>query len=357
MNRLVFLVVVIIISVALVNSIGNDLSLSHANQVQDKLEYQLHSTQLELLDLYAKHNLQQENTVIEITKFEEELSTQKTKLNTINQEYLDRIAEIEFLVISLEKPDNVEPNLLKKITGLESRIIELEYENQISSNFDQSLEIGDKLPTKQSFTPSVTMTEQTISWEFTDSKNNKYSFSKHSDDFIDDVVLIPSPQDTLTVALSGVGLGGSDLTQEIRDLSPFVKGSMPFVMNRLHENVQTDHEFISEIWWIISQFDVTSFEMQDTPQKPLDTFSKGEGDNEDLAILMADMIKSSEVGKTWDLRFIYYDSDDPSTIAKINHVALIVITSHDVWLIEPTAKTIDDVFQPRDSIRGNMFEI
>ena len=86
---------------------------------------------------------------------------------------------------------------------------------------------------------------------------------------------------------------------------------MPRPMNELYNTVTTPGEFIFEVWWIVSQFELTSYEMQSDPKHPLDTFSKGEGDNEDLAILMADMIKSSDIGKTWELRFIYFDSDNP----------------------------------------------
>ena len=296
--------------------------------------------------------------------WEEQLALQQSKLDslsetgTVDQDSLDRILELETLIAVLEESgeeDELGFDLLARITSLESQIIDLEARNQTVSIFDQLSGFTHKIPTiDKPKVPTIIMTEQTVTWDFVDSKNNKYQFSKLTDDFIDEVIRLPPSQDTLVITLSGVGPGGSNLTTEIRDLSKFVVGSMPSAMNDLRANVPTDDEFIFEVWWIVSQFHLTSFEMQDTPKKPLDTFAKGEGDNEDLAILMADMIKSSDVGKTWDVSFIYYDSDDPSKITKVNHVALIVDNSQNVWLIEPTAKTIDTAFESRDRIRGNI---
>ena len=342
--------------------------LSESDLVAEKLELasQLDAKQAELADLYVTFTLEQENALAEKTSLEEQLAVQQSKLETLSgngtdQDSLDRILELEALLASLEDSDNSDDlgfDLLQKIASLESQIIDLEARNQTVSIFDQLSGFAHEIPTVDApKVPSITMTEQTVTWDFVDSKNNKYQFSKLTDDFIDEVIRLPPSQDTLVITLSGVGPGGSSLTTEIRDLSKFVVGSMPSAMNDLRANVPTDDEFIFEVWWIVSQFQLTSFEMQDTPKKPLDTFAKGEGDNEDLAILMADMIKSSDVGKTWDVSFIYYDSDDPSQIAQINHVALLVDNAQNVWLIEPTAKTIDDAFESRDRIRGNITPI
>ena len=340
--------------------------LSDSDLAAEKLELesQLDAKQAELADLYVTLTIEQENALAEKTELEEQLAEQQSQLEilseggTVDQDSLDRISELEALLASFEEsenPDDLGFDLLEKIASLESQIIELESRNQTTSIFDQLSGFSHEVPTvQQPKVPSITMTEQTVTWDFVDSKNNKYQFSKLTDDFIDEVIRLPPSQDTLVITLSGVGPGGSSLTTEIRDLSKFVVGSMPSAMNDLRNNVPTDDEFIFEVWWIVSQFHLTSFEMQDTPKKPLDTFAKGEGDNEDLAILMADMIKSSDVGKTWDVSFIYYDYNDPSQIAQVNHVALLVDNGQNVWLIEPTAKTIDDAFESRDRIRGNI---
>lgn len=342
-------------------------TLSESELAAEKaaLASQLDAVQLELAGLYDAYSLVQEKAVSEKTALEEQLASQQAELELLSetgasdQDAIDRILELEALIASLEASSEDESDigfdLLEKIASLESQIIELESRNQTGSIFDQLSGFEHEVPTVfQPKVPTITMTEQTVTWDFVDSKNNKYQFSKLTDDFIDEVIRLPASQDTLTITLSGVGPGGSSLTTEVRDLSKFVVGSMPSAMNDLRSNVPTDDEFIFEVWWIVSQFHLTSFEMQQTPKKPLDTFAKGEGDNEDLAILMADMIKSSDVGKTWDVSFIYYDSDNPSEIEKINHVALLVDNSQNVWLIEPTAKTIDDAFESRDRIRGNI---
>ncbi len=334
-----------------------------------ELESILNATKLELVGLYDAYSVAQEKALAEKTDLEEQLALQQAELELLSeagggsQDQIDRITELELLIASLEESQSDEPDLgfdlLEKIASLESQIIELESRNQTGGSiFDDLSGFTHEVPTvQQPKVPTIIMTEETVTWEFSDSKNNKYSFSKLTDDFIDEVIRLPPPQEVLTITLTGVGPGGSELTQDIRDLSKFVVGNMPSAMNDMRANVPTDDEFIFEVWWIVSQFELTSFEMQDTPKKPLDTFAKGEGDNEDLAILMADMIKSSDVGKTWNVDFIYYDSDNPSGAEKINHVALIVDNSQNTWLIEPTAKTIDAAFESRDRIRGNISHI
>ncbi|ABX12970.1 hypothetical protein [Nitrosopumilus maritimus] len=275
----------------------------------------------------------------EITKLEaqiEEFKSQPAATVQPTPEQEDSIAALEAKIRELEEAqdDPDEDSIFASLTGFEREIL-----------------------VETSKVPEVAMDEGTISWDFTDSRGNSYTFSKLSDDFIDEVVRLPAPQDTLSITLAGVGQGGTAETVEIRDLSKFVTGQMPKPMNELYNTVTTPGEFIFEVWWIVSQFELTSYEMQPDPKHPLDTFSKGEGDNEDLAILMADMIKSSDIGKTWELRFIYFDSDNPSTPQKINHVALLIESEQDTWLVEPTAKTIEDAFVKRDKVRGNLAPI
>lgn len=315
--------------------------------------------ELQLREIQEQSEKEKKDLKLQLLQKQQEIDSG----STIDSDQLDKILELESLIASLEASSEDKPdlgfNLLEKIASLESQIIELESRNQTGGSiFDELSGFTHEIPTvQQPKIPIITMTEETVSWDFVDSKKNKYQFSKLTDDFIDEIIRLPPSQDTLTITLTGVGPGGAALTQEVRDLSKFVVGSMPTAMNDLYDNVPTDDEFIFEVWWIVSQFNVVSFDMQDTPKKPLDTFAKGEGDNEDLAILMADMIKSSDAGKTWNVDFIYYNSDDPSKITKINHVALVVDNGQNIWLIEPTAKTIDTAFESRDRIRGNISHI
>lgn len=304
-------------------------------------------------DLAEKINaLQNQISVIEDIKFSsdqrtEQLEQEITKLETQIEEYKTQPG-----VIVQPTPEQED-----SIAALEAKIRELEEaQNQTESEsiFETLTGFEREILVQTSTVPEVAMYESTIIWDFVDSRNNKYTFSKLSDDFIDEVVRLPAPQDTLSITL---GTGVDSETVQIRDLSKFVTGQMPQPMNELYSTVSTPGEFIFEVWWIVSQFELTSYEMQPDPKHPLDTFSKGEGDNEDLAILMADMIKSSDIGKTWDLRFIYFDSDSPSSPQKINHVALLIESEQDTWLVEPTAKTIEEAFIKRDKVRGNLAPI
>ena len=285
-------------------------------------------------------------------------SDEKTEL--LEQEITKLEAQIEEFKSQPAVTVQPTPEQEDSIAALEAKIRELEEaqdDPEGDSIFESLTGFEREILVETSKVPVVAMDEGTISWDFVDSRGNQYTFSKLSDDFIDEVVRLPAPQDTLSITLAGVGPAGTAETVQIRDLSKFVTGQMPRPMNELYNTVTTPGEFIFEVWWIVSQFDLTSYEMQPDPKHPLDTFSKGEGDNEDLAILMADMIKSSDIGKTWELRFIYFDSDSPSTPQKINHVALLIESEQDTWLVEPTAKTIEDAFVKRDKVRGNLSPI
>ena len=242
-----------------------------------------------------------------------------------------RIAELEKRLRELEAAQNQSEteSILKELTGFEHEIPSIQRPR----------------------IPEVDMTEETVTWTFVDSQNNVYSFTKPTAEFIDEIVRLPEPQDVIEIELTG------GTKQEIRDLSKFIVGSMPEAMDELYSVVSSDDEFVFEVWYIVSQFHVNSFEMKNDPKKPLDTFSKGEGDNEDLAILLADMIRSASATRDWELRFIYFDSDNISNPQKINHVALMIDNGKNVWLVEPTAKTIDEAFESRDKIRGHFNKI
>ena len=214
-----------------------------------KLQSQLDDKQLEFTELYETILLDQERALAEKVELEEQLALQQAKIEllsesgAVDQENLDKIIELEFLITALEESrddSNLGFDLLEKIASLESQIIDLEARNQTGSIFDQLSGFTHEIPTVvQPKIPTITMTEQTVTWDFVDSKNNKYQFSKLTDDFINEVIRLPPSQDTIVITLSGVGPGGSSLTTEVRDLSKFVVGSMPSTMNELRSNVPT----------------------------------------------------------------------------------------------------------------------
>lgn len=298
-----------------------------------------------------------------ITELEEQVSSLQVLIAELesgtaaqpSEEQLSQIAALEAKIAALEE-EKEELVVVddSRIAELENKIKELETKrtsNATSSVFEQLSGFEAEIETvTQAKVPKVVMTEDTITWEFVDSKNNKYSFSKLTDTFIDEVIRIPAPQDVLNIEL----INGNE--QQVRDLSKFVTGSI-LAAEDLYKNVATDDEFLFEVWFIVSQFELTSASLQNDPKKPLDTFAKGEGDNEDLAILFADIIKSTSAGKTWKMTFIYFDSNNISQPQEINHVALLVDNGKNTWFIETTAKTIDDAFQSREQVRGHIIPI
>lgn len=308
--------------------------VTDAEKQKSELNQQLFNLQTQIKvvgDLKETSDERTEELEQEIKKLEDQMELFKTTASVSSTpEQLSRIEELEQKLLELETSQNQ--------TTMDSIFEQL-------SGFEQEIET----PT-QSKVPTVVIGDEIISWNFVDSKNNEYSFSKITDEFIDEVIQLPESQDVIEV-----DVGGN--TAQVRDLSKFVVGSMPEVMNKLYRSVASDDEFIFEVWFIVSQFDVSSFEMQNDPKHPLDTFSKGEGDNEDLAILFADMIKSSDAGKDWELKFLYFDSNNISSPQEINHVVLVVDNGETVWVVEPTAKTIDEAFESRDRIRGHVFTV
>ncbi|QLH07036.1 hypothetical protein C5F50_08120 [Nitrosopumilus ureiphilus] len=312
---------------------------------------------------YAQKATEVERQKSELNQQLLSLQNQTQVINELKKSSDERTEQLEFELKKLEDQMDVfkttaasssTPEQLLQIEELEKKLLELETsQNQtdMDSIFEQLSGFEQEIVTPTlSKPPVVEMTDEIISWSFLDSKNNNYSFSKVTSQFIDEVIKLPESQDVIPIDIASG-------TVQVRDLSKFVVGSMSKVMNELYGNVGSDDEFIFEVWFVVSQFHVTSFEMQNDPKKPLDTFSKGEGDNEDLAILFADMIKSSTAGKDWQVKFLYFDSDNISLPQKINHVVLVIDNGKNVWVIEPTAKTIDEAFESRDRIRGHVFTI
>ena len=71
--------------------------------------------------------------------------------------------------------------------------------------------------------------------------------------------------------------------------------------------------------------------------------TRGGGDCDDHAILMADMLKSSKYTKNWKIQMVYFDSDNPTDPKQVNHVALAVNTGEKFGIFETTAKNVTEL--------------
>ena len=130
---------------------------------------------------------------------------------------------------------------------------------------------------------------------------------------------------------------------EIGEFSDYVETSFTNVIDDVYENSSSDSNFIYEIWYIVSQLTTYSSDIGEHPRYALETLTRGGGDCEDTAILMADMLKSSKFTHSWGIQMVYFDSDDPTNPKQVNHVALAVNTGEKSGILETTSKNIDDL--------------
>jgi hypothetical protein len=174
-----------------------------------------------------------------------------------------------------------------------------------------------------------------IKWTLFDSKGNPYVWSIPIQTYESQI------QDT---SYSTQTIQYSDgIKQEIGEFTNYVKNSFTNVVDNIYENSYSDEDFIYEIWYIISQLVIYSSDIGEQPRYAIETLSRGEGDCEDMVILMADMILSSSYTKDWDIQMIYFDSENPTDPQQVNHVALAVDNGNSLGILETTAKNIDDL--------------
>jgi hypothetical protein len=174
-----------------------------------------------------------------------------------------------------------------------------------------------------------------IKWKIFDSKGNQYNWSLPIQTYESYLQLSTYPIQIIQY---------SDGRQhEIGEFSDYVETSFANVIDDVYENSSSDSNFIYEIWYIVSQLTTYSLDIGEHPRYALETLTRGGGDCEDTAILMADMFKSSKHTKNWNIQMVYFDSDNPSDPQLVNHVALTVNTGEKFGILETTAKTIDDL--------------
>jgi hypothetical protein len=174
-----------------------------------------------------------------------------------------------------------------------------------------------------------------IKWNLFDSKCNQYDWEmpiQTYESYIQNTTYL-----TQTIQYS------DGRQQEIGEFSNYVETSFTNVVDDIYENSYNDNDFIFEIWNIVSNLTVYSPDIGEHPRYALETLTRGAGDCEDHAILMADMLKSSKYAKNWKIQMVYFDSDNPTCPQQVNHVALTINTGEKSGILETTAKNIDDL--------------
>ena len=174
-----------------------------------------------------------------------------------------------------------------------------------------------------------------IKWKIFDSKNNPYDWELPIQTY--ESYIQNTTYRTQIIQYS------DGRQHEIGEFSDYVETSFTNVIDDVYENSSSDSNFIYEIWYIVSQLTTYSSDIGEHPRYALETLTRGGGDCEDTAILMADMLKSSKFTHSWGIQMVYFDSDDPTNPKQVNHVALAVNTGEKSGILETTSKNIDDL--------------
>jgi len=286
----------------------------------------------------------------EISKYKdysEKLKTDIDELEDYKRNSFNRINNLEIEIFTLEKDfDDLENNynvLLKEYT---SKVKELGTMAKSTEEFAK--EVEEYLETELS-KPKTTIVDQKINWDMSDSKGNLYSWSMPIESY-EDLVRRGEPQDMLRLEITETG---EVIT--VRDHTKFVRSGFTKVIDQVYDNAKSNSDFVYEVWYIVSQLTTYSYDIGEDPRWALETLSRGGGDCEDTAILIAEMIKSSKHTTNWKIELVYFDADNPHKPKTMNHVAINIDDGKNNWLIESTAK--NDPYAWPDGVRGWNVEV
>lgn len=138
------------------------------------------------------------------------------------------------------------------------------------------------------------------------------------------------------------------------DFTKYVKTStFEDVLTSLYENSEDEYEFAREAFNIVAQLTVYSEDIGEDPRWPVETFTEGGGDCEDLAILYATFLKASPY--PYEIELVYMDSDNPTDPQEINHV--IVSVSGKDWRVLSECTNDNGFSDYWESVTGFYFKL
>jgi hypothetical protein len=176
-----------------------------------------------------------------------------------------------------------------------------------------------------------------------DSKGNVYNWEMPMETY--DGLVRYQPLQKIRFSNPGIGQ-----EYESVDFSPYVRKSFTGVIDQVYDNSKNDYDFGYEVWYIVSQLTTYSDDIGEDPRWALETLTRGGGDCEDTAILIADMLRSSAHTKNWKIRLYYFDAHNPKNPQTINHVAIHVDDGRYSYILESTEKSYPYVWT--DGIKG-----
>ena len=203
--------------------------------------------------------------------------------------------------------------------------------------------------------PRITIEETKIVSNFYDSKGNSYTWSLPVEAYEDSIQISREKSENLWRHPLRLNNDGATLIS-LR-LDGFVRGNFGNVIDRVYDNSDGNADFIREVWYIVSQ--LTVYEEDVYPHSEgryaNETLSRGGGDCEDLVILIADMLVSSEHTRDWIVQYIYMDGDNPRNPQEVNHIALYVHDGERPYYIEATGPPAWDYYP--DGVWGWYFDV
>lgn len=207
----------------------------------------------------------------------------------------------------------------------------------------------------------TTIYNSTIYWTFTDSKGNYYDWDMPIvtyEDLIGHSKIKSTYQNEIDYKRVATSTGR---TLTAPNFDGFVTGDFYNVIDNVYDNATSDYDFIHEVWYIVSQMTTyaTDIDITSEGRYALETFTRGGGDCEDLAILVADMLKSSSHTKDWEIQLVYMDSkrlDDPQTV---DHVIVYVNTGQHAVYVEAVAESdmYSDFSHYPDGVNGWYYDV
>ena len=205
--------------------------------------------------------------------------------------------------------------------------------------------------------PPITIIENGyIVWDFADSKGNIYVWEMPIETYEDLVVSSDtkweSDEHTTTFRYSD----GHTAKHRLYDW--IVEESFSGVIDEVHQNSNGNSDFIWEVWFIVSQLTVYQEDVGvwSYGRHALETFTRQGGDCEDLAILVADMLRSSSHTSNWSIQLVHIDSKNPTNPQQVDHVIVRVHDGQYRYYIEATASQPSWNYYP-EGVSGWFYDV
>lgn len=241
--------------------------------------------------------------------------------------------EINKLMTSNAYLQNQSQNFQNQLQQNEEKLKKWEeYGNKVQSYVNNVTTTAQSLKEIMRCQSSTYIVNQTINWNFCDSKGNQYGWSMLIQTYDNDVKKpYPSP------IILNMKMPDNSISTAI-DYRSFIEPRFTNVIDQVYDNAGSDNQFLYELWYIVSQMTTYNKDITNSNLWPLEVFTRSGGDCKDLSILLVSMIKSSQHTKGWDVYLGYVDSDHISEPQTINHMLVSVHINGVTHIVETTNK-------------------